>query len=168
VVARLTITDLAKAVGVHKSTVSRQTRRLGLVGADGLVDLEEYRAARADLDPALQTTGGTGPARVAPPRSSGGLAVERERKMAADAAMAELALARERGRLVDRAAVEAAVEDLARRMRDRVLAVPREVAGDCARLGEEGAIQGRLTLALRQALEALHLELTTDGDAGTA
>ena len=54
---RLTLTDVAAAVGVHKSTVSRQARRANIVGADGKVDLDEYRALREGLDPGLQTTG---------------------------------------------------------------------------------------------------------------
>jgi hypothetical protein len=146
----MNLTDIAAAVGVHKSTVSRQAKRAGLVGADGLVDLDAYRALRTTgLDPALQTTGRQIPVAE---EDQGSLAAARTRKMEADATLAELALARQRGELVEAGAMESAYEDLFRRLRDRILIVPREVAGDCARLAEEIGIEARMTQSLKAAL----------------
>jgi phage terminase Nu1 subunit (DNA packaging protein) len=151
---------IARDVGVHKSTVSRQARAAGLVGEDGLVDLDAYIRLRATgLDPALQTTG-----RQARPAedmlddlAGPNLAAERARKMAADAQLAELALARQRGEVIEAAAVARETEDLARRLRTRLLLIPREVAHDLALLGEEAAIRGHLTLKIESALtEELH------------
>jgi len=157
---RLTITEIAGHVGVHKSTVSRQVAAHGLKGADGRVDLDQYLSLRAGgLDPALQTVGvaaaGHGDADT-------GLAAERLRKMAADAQLAELALARQKAELLDAAQVEAQQEDIARQVRDRILQVPREIAGDCARLSDEIAIEASMTLALRRVLDGLTKELTAD------
>jgi hypothetical protein len=160
---RLTITAIAAAVGVHKSTVSRQVRAWGIAGEDGLVELEDYKARRAtNIDPLLQTSGpaaGTQP----PPRPApaGGedapdLQAERARKMAADAQLAELALAKQRGELLDREAVERAQEDRARSLRARILMVPRAIAHELAVLADDKAIAAHLTLALERALTEEH------------
>jgi DNA-binding MurR/RpiR family transcriptional regulator len=157
---RLTITEIAGHVGVHKSTVSRQVAAHGLKGADGKVDLDQYQALRAGgLDPVLQTSGA---AAIGGGDAEGGLAAERLRKMAADAQLAELALARQKAELLDAAQVEAAQEDMARQLRDRILQVPREVAGDCARLSDEIAIEASMTMALRRALDGLTKEFNAD------
>ena len=166
---RLTVTEIAKRVGVNKSTVSRQARQHGLVGADGRIDLAEYEALRAGgLDPLLQTSG-----RAAAPKGWDGetpdLVAERTRKMKADAETAEINLARLRGELVDIRAVQSAVEDFGRRLRDRVLSVARDKAADCAMAGDEMAIEGILSLALRQAFDTTRMELTApDGGAERA
>lgn len=157
---RLTITEIAGHVGVHKSTVSRQVAAHGLKGADNKVDLEQYLALRArGLDPALQTTGSVA---IGGGDAETGLAAERLRKMAADAQLAELALARQKGEVLDAGQVEAQHEDLARQVRDRILQVPREVAADCARLSDEIAIEASMTMALRRALDGLSKEFTAD------
>ena len=78
---RMTVTEIAAHVGVHKSTVSRQARAHNLVGADGRIDLSAYQALRANgLDPVMQTSG---PAVAASADAESGLAAERLRKMAA-------------------------------------------------------------------------------------
>ena len=157
---RMTVTEIAAHVGVHKSTVSRQARAHNLVGADGRIDLSAYQALRANgLDPVMQTSG---PAVAASVDAESGLAAERLRKMAADAQLAELELGRQQGKLLDAARVEAEQEDIARRLRDRLLQVPREVAADCARLGEETAIEATLTQAIRRALDGLSTNLKAD------
>lgn len=159
---RLTITEIAQHCGVHKSTVSRQARAHGLVGADGKVDLEQYQALRAGgLDPALQTTG-PGAAVVASGDPETGLAAERLRKMAADAQLAELELGRQKGRLLDADRVRAEQEDIASRLRERIMQVPREVAADCAKLGDEIGIEATIAQALRRALDGLAKELNED------
>jgi hypothetical protein len=155
---RLSVTQIAAHAGVHKSTVSRQVRQHGLVGADGKIDLDAYLALReSGLDPLLQTTG-----RAAQPTgdAESGLAAERLRKMAADAQLAELELGRQQGKLLEAGRVEAEHEDLTRKLRDRLLQIPQEVAADCARLGDEIAIQATITQALRRALDGLANELS--------
>ena len=155
---RLSVTEIAAHAGVHKSTVSRQVRQHGLVGADGKVDLDSYLALRkSGLDPLLQTTGNAG---LSQGDAESGLAAERLRKMAADAQLAELELGRQQGKLLEAARVEAEQEDMARKLRDRLLQIPQEVAADCARLGDEIAIQATITQALRRALDGLAGELS--------
>lgn len=166
---RLTVTEVAARVGVHKSTVSRQARAAGLVGADGLIDLDEYSALRAtSIDPALQTTARPA-ARIAPLASpsagqepESAIAQERLRKLRADADAAEDAARLRRGELVDAQQVDAATEDAFRQIRDRLLELPRELADDCARLGDAAAIEGRLTQAIRTTLRELSALLTTE------
>jgi hypothetical protein len=155
---RMTVTEIAGHVGVHKSTVSRQARAHGLVGADGKIDLARYQALRASgLDPAMQTSG---PAAMPAGDAESGLAAQRERKLAADAELAEIELGRQKGKLLEAARVEAEHEDLTRKLRDRLLQIPQEVAADCARLGDEIAIQATITQALRRALDGLANELS--------
>jgi hypothetical protein len=157
---RLSITDIARHAGVNKSTVSRQVAAHGLRGADGKVDLDAYLTLReSGLDPLLQTTGRAAQASGDPET---GLAAQRERKMAADAELAELELGRQKGKLVEVARVEAEQEDLTRKLRDRLLQVPQEVAADCARLGDEIAIQKTITQAIRRALDGLADDMSKD------
>lgn len=158
---RLTITEIAAHVGVHKSTVSRQAKRHGLVGADGKVDLDQYVALRdTSLDPALQTTGEAQSAAAATGNSA--FAEERRRKMAADAELAEIELGKAKGELLDAGMIEAEQEDVARIVRDRILLVPREVAADCAKLGDDVAIEATITMALRRALDEISRRFAED------
>ncbi len=151
---RMTITAIAAAVSVHKSTVSRQARAHGLVGPDGLVELAEYQALRSTaLDPGLQTSGPAAPPRRLLPDSDAPiLAEERAGKLAADRQLAELELARRRAELLDLKEVQREQEAIAREMRQRILAVPREVAEDLARLPDAPSIRAHLTLHLETAL----------------
>lgn len=163
---RMTVTEIAAHVGVHKSTVSRQARAHSLVGADGKIDLAQYQALRASgLDPVMQTSG---PAAMPAGGAESGLAAERLRKIAADAQLAELELGRQQKKLLEAARVEAEHEDLTRKLRDRLLQIPQEVAADCARLGDEIAIQATITQALRRALDGLANELSAADVPGAA
>lgn len=150
---RMTITAIAAAVGVHKSTVSRQARAASLVGADGLVEYDDYVALRSTaLDPALQTSGsGPVPAKRQSAEPSA-LAGERAGKIAADRRLAELELARKLSQVVEVAGVDRAQEDMARQLRDRILRVPRAIAGELALLPDEAAIAAHLTMALERAI----------------
>lgn len=155
---RLTVTEIASAVGVHKSTVSRQVRAAGLVDADGKIDLDAYKALRANaLDPALQTA--RAPARLS---ESGTLSAERIRKLSADAELAEMQVRKARGELVEASSIDAATEDAFRRLRDLVLLVPRDVADDCARLGDAIAIEARIAQAIKARLREASALLTTE------
>ena len=60
------------------------------------------------------------------------------------------------------ARVVAEQEDLTRKLRDRLLQVPQEVAADCARLGDEIAIQKTITQAIRRALDGLADDMSKD------
>ena len=142
---RMTITEVAAHVGVHKSTVSRQVRRAGLVGADGKLDLDQYQQLRdTALDPAHQTTGRDAP-RLLPVSDESGLAAERLRKMAADAELAEIAVRRQRGELLDRGAVASVLGPLLRRLRDDLVALPRDIILDPVQAQEcEDAIAAKL------------------------
>jgi phage terminase Nu1 subunit (DNA packaging protein) len=102
----------------------------------------------------------SGPAAMPAGDAESGLAAERLRKMAADAQLAELELGRQQKKLLEAARVEAEHEDLTRKLRDRLLQIPQEVAADCARLGDEIAIQATITQALRRALDGLANELS--------
>lgn len=156
---RLSCADIARAVGVHKSTVSRQVRAAGLVGADGLIDLDTYRALRTGLDPGLQTTGTAAPLprhRLPADPDAPILAEERAGKLAADRQLAELSLARQRAEVLDAREVAAAQEDMARAFRQAVLMVPRQVAAELARLPDESAIAKHLAFALEAALKEHH------------
>ncbi|WP_203074633.1 hypothetical protein [Falsiroseomonas ponticola] len=136
---KTTITEIARRIGVHKSTVSRQARAWGLVGRDGLVDFDAYQAHRAQgLDPALQTTGAPSvehrvpeaedAAPAAPGRedASPTLVAERTLKLAAERQLAEIELKVRRGELVERKAVAAVLVPWVRELRDALMAVPRD------------------------------------------
>jgi hypothetical protein len=137
---RLTGAEIGKRLGIHKSTVSRQARSAGLMSADKLIDLDAYQDLRATgLDPALQTTGRAGPADEAEPSA---LAIERQRKMAADASRAELELKIREGEFIPRAKVMSTLGPVAKRLRDTLCAVARETVRDAEdRTGAEAAIQ---------------------------
>lgn len=121
---RLTVTDIAERVGVHKSTVSRQVRAWGLVGDDGLVDVAAYLARRDDtLNPAQQRK----PA--ATPRAEGYSSAS-AREKAAKAELAEMQVQERRGELVPRAAIEATYGPLTRQLRDDLIAIPRDTVLD--------------------------------------
>lgn len=156
---RLTKAEIARIVGVHKSTVGRQAEAWGLVGDDGKVDLDEYQAMRAGgLDPALQTTGGRGGS--ADPPEPSDLVRERTRKMAADAERAELDLAERRGELVSRAAVDREQAELWTMVRERIATGLRDrAAPKVARLDDERDVETALMTELNAILGEIHGEL---------
>ncbi len=180
---RLTVTEVAVRVGVHKSTVSRQANAAGLVGSDRLIDLDAYVALRAQsIDPALQTTGTTA-ARIRPaaapaplnPADSApipgpaeplpdAIAVERLRRMRLDNEAAEEARRIRRGELVEAAHIAAETEEAFRRVRDLLLDLPRDVAEDCARLGDATAIEALLRQALKTRLREAAETLATEAE----
>jgi phage terminase Nu1 subunit (DNA packaging protein) len=94
------------------------------------------------------------------------LAAERARKEAAQARLKEIELAKAQGELVAAADIEAEIEDLCRGLRDELLQLPREVAGDCARLAEEIAIEARIMQAMKARLESFSTRLKEVGPHG--
>lgn len=155
---RLTITEVAAAIDVHKSTVSRQARKFGLVGEDGLVDLDEYKRAREGLDPGLQTTGRQ--AGTVVPRQV--LADARTRKMTAEAEARELDLARRKGELIDTRSVDAAAERAFARAVAAFLDMWSPLSVRLATMTEPGAIAEAGTAATKQVMARLHQEFTED------
>ena len=121
---RMSITAIAAACNLNKSTVSRQTRAARLVGADGLVELAKYQAHRANgLDPSLQTSG--------PGLESAGSMSFNEARTANENLKAQrltLELAELDGRLIDRHKVVALVQELGQAERDAILAWPSRAA----------------------------------------
>lgn len=163
---RLSITDIAARVGVHKSTVSRQARANGLVGPDGKVDLAEYQRLRdTSLDPGLQT--GATPVGQLPVDLDGPvLAAERALKLAADRERAQIELAARKGELVPAADVASAEEDVWRTVRDKLMGAPRAWADQLLEVTEPAVMEARL----RRSFNALLREIaeTLERDEGHA
>jgi hypothetical protein len=155
---RLTMTEVAAAVGVHKSTVSRQARAAGIVGADGKLDLDEYRAMRDGLDPGLQTTGRP----VASVLPSAVLADARTRKMTAEAEAKEIALAKMRGEIIDLASVDAAAGNVFGRAVQGFLDMWSPLSVRLAQMTDPGAIAEAGQAATKQVMARLHQEFMED------
>lgn len=155
---RLTVTALAERAGVHKSTVSRQVRAWGLVGADGLIEVEAYVAKRQELDPALQ--------RTAKPEKAPGYASHKARNEAAKAELAELQLAERRGALILRSDVAPLIGGWSRQLRDELLAIPRDTVPDPVAAADcEAAINAAIT---RFADRVMAMSLERNPNAGDA
>lgn len=116
---RLTVTQLAERVGVNKSTVSRQVRAWAMVDADGLIDPEAYIARRAELDPALQR-------RAAPAPRAAVYASAKAMRESHQATLAGLEVQRRLGELIERDIVATTLVPHLVRLRDALLAVPRD------------------------------------------
>jgi AcrR family transcriptional regulator len=156
---RLSITDVAARVGVHKSTVSRQARAHGLVGEDGKVDLAQYQLLRETrLDPALQTTGSA----PIPATVEGEIAAERALKLAADRERAQIELATRKGELVSAADVASVEEDTWRTVRDKFMGAPRAWADALLDVSEPAVMEARLrrlfNATLREIADTLERE----------
>jgi AcrR family transcriptional regulator len=164
-VPRLSITDIAARVGVHKSTVSRQARANGLVGPDGKVDLAEYQTLRqTSLDPALQT--GAAPQAGLSLADVDGpvLAAERALKLAADRERAQIELAARKGELVPAADVASAEEDVWRTVRDKLMGAPRAWAEQLLDVSEAAVMEARLRRSFNALLREIAETLERDED----
>lgn len=162
---RLTITEIASAVGVHKSTVSRQARARNLVGEDGKVDLAEYQSLRqTDLDPALQTTGTARPRALVIDPDAPQITVERARKLAADAERSEIELKARKGELVSAANVASVEEDVWRTVRDKLMGSPRAWADGLLEVTEPAVMEARLRRLFNAALREIAETLERDDD----
>lgn len=155
---RLTVTEIAAEVGVHKSTVSRQVRKAGLVGDDGKVDLDEYRRLRDGLDPGLQTTGQA----PAAPASHQVLAAVRERKLAVEAEAKELALAKLKGELIEIRAVDTAAANVFGRAVAAFLDMWSPLSVRLAQMTDPGAIAEAGQAATKEVMARLHQEFMDD------
>lgn len=158
---RLTITEIAAEIGVHKSTVSRQARAAGLVGPDGLVDIDQYRRLREGLDPGLQTSGPDAHA-VRRHRTPSRLADARERKLAAEAEAKEYILARLRAEMIDTRAVDAAAASVMGRAVAAFLDMWSPLSVRLAQMTDPGAIAEAGQAATKEIMARLHQEFMED------
>jgi DNA-binding MurR/RpiR family transcriptional regulator len=156
--ARLTMTEVAAAVGVHKSTVSRQARAAGIVGADGKVDLDEYRAMRDGLDPGLQTTGRA--AAAVKPGSQ--LADERLLKLQIERKQKQYALAKQLGEMMDTPSIDAAAANVFGRAIQAFLDMASPLSVRLAVMTDPGAIAEAVQAATKEVMGRLHREFLED------
>jgi AcrR family transcriptional regulator len=162
---RLSITDIAARVGVHKSTVSRQARAHGLVGADGKVDLADYQKLRdTSLDPGLQTSSGASGGLLPADLDGPVLAAERALKLAADRERAQIELAARKGELVPAADVASAEEDVWRTVRDKLMGAPRAWADQLLDVSEPAVMEARLRRSFNALLREIAETLERDED----
>jgi hypothetical protein len=146
--------EFARLIHVTRQAVSKMVRD-GRLSAGAVTESSQIVVTEAlrQLGRAPPSTT-TAPPPDAPlglqPTEDGEYAASRARREAANAQLAELDLAKARGELVDRVGAEQAYRSQVRRLRDRILAVPIEIAAICATLSDEPAIE----TAIRQALEA--------------
>jgi len=121
----VTISAAASALGVNKSTVSRQVKN-GTIPNRGtdkrpMVSLKEARAARAgNLDPAQQRSTAPAQASDTSPAATGYQA-HRSTHEAAKARMAQIELEEKLGNILARNDVEASLEAFGRKLRDAMI-----------------------------------------------
>lgn len=89
---------------------------------------------------------------------------DKKRREKADADLAEIKAAEKAGELTDAEAAEREYEDLARRLRHAIMAVPRDIADDCAKLGEPIAIEARMTMALEKVIDEFSRSIGAGGE----
>jgi hypothetical protein len=162
--ARLKGVEVAAALGVNKSTVSRQARAWKLVGADGLIDLDEYRARRErELNPLMSRE----PAAEAPAAQPAGptVASANAERTALQAELLRLKLDREAGKQLDAAAVASEVAEAGGVFRAALGALPSKLALDLARESDPEAVERRLALAFDELLRDLDGALAEAMDA---
>lgn len=169
---RLTIGQAATRIGVTPSALWQATQSGRIArGDDGRyspADVDAYAAARRS-DP-RQEAASVGPAPklirpqsspAQPAPSADSITTDRARLIRAQAAAKELEVERERGQLIERAAVESALFAGGRVIRDRVTALPAELAPRLAALGgNEAAVRSTLGAACRDLLALIADELT--------
>jgi transcriptional regulator with XRE-family HTH domain len=127
---RLTQAELAKALGVNKSSVTRAVRAGRVTpGADGLFDLEEARKEwRANT-------------RLHLPREAGGYEYWRQQKVAYQARIAELDFRRKAGELFEKERVDYALLDVATSFRVAMEALADRLAPIVAPLTDQDEIR---------------------------
>lgn len=167
--------DFARDIGKSRQYVSKLVRLGKLpVLADGKLDAEICKALMAQMaDPARRL--GNKPAAVAidpmddDPLDDGGEVSKQTYSQAAlihklaQGKLLNMQLRKEAGELVEKAEVEREGFDCARIIRDRLMALPQEMAGELVSMTDEGAIRLYLRNKLRDAL----MEASKDvGDSG--
>lgn len=153
--------EYAKHRNVAPSTVTRWISNGELsapaLRSDGTIDVQ-----RADAQLGGPPSAGLLPTPSAPSSPEPEQLNDKKRRERADADLAEMKALEKAGELTDARSAELEYEDQAKRLRDTVLAVAREVAGDCARLGEPVAIEARIAMALGKALDGFSKSLAAD------
>lgn len=186
------VSEAAKALGVNKSTISRQVAK-GIIpnhaepGSPPLINIDEARLARkTDIDTSKSATRGVGlragddlfeapdeadavlpdePA-AGPDKDRLSYNTARTAAVALQAQRAQLELMRELGQLVPASEVERAAQDHARGLRDRLLGLPQQIAGELSGQIDERKIIAILTTALKACLAAAVNEMDQDPTGG--
>ncbi|MEM7523245.1 MAG: hypothetical protein AAF360_05715 [Pseudomonadota bacterium] len=165
----ISISEAASTLGLNKSTLSRfVAANPHLVkatrGAQKLVDLDEVKAARESLDPALQTRGpaaGDAPQAASPqadtptPPRPNAYQQARTADVATRARLKQIDLDERQGRLMPTDDAAQMVEALSFLLRDRLRALAHDASAPLARETEPEAV--------RAYLEAQIDEILTDG-----
>lgn len=141
----ITIADLASIVGIDRTTISRIQKEGFFVLKDRKVLL--YEALRGLLSFYKNRSAGRN---LQKQQIDADIATNKNRKMAAEARLAELKVAEAEGRLVSKPEIKAAWESLLLRLRSELLAIPERFS---AQLDRESCIL--IDSEIRSALTAL-------------
>lgn len=178
---RVTRSEAARRLGLHKSTMSRLCRdNPQLLDANGLVDVNDVLTYRqATLNPKLQTrgpdAGGGSGRRTDPPlhlRSVDDLNASRARAEHARASEAELKLAERLGQTLKRSEVEAAVLEVGSLMWQRSAQVAKDQAERLAGIVEARAMEMAVLSVFNELMGTiardLQASLSADAQQGVA
>lgn len=170
----VSVSECARRIGVHKSTISRQIAA-GIIpnrnpqGTPPMVNPDEALAARRqNVDPLKSSSAGIG-LRFEDEAADEGFGMQspmasshaqqklnynaaRTATEAIKAQQAQLDYLKNTGVLVEKAAVEREEFELGRRLRDRLMALPRQISGVLAVETDERQIESLLRNALRDCL----------------
>ena len=174
---RLQGVQVARELGLNKSTVSRQARAWGLVGADGLIDLDQYRARRdADLNPLMSRE--PGPWAAAPPNAAAPdlgatpapatVASANAERTALQAELLRLRLDREAGRQLHADAVASEIAEAGSIFAAAVGAIPSRLAVPLAAETDPDTVERLLAAAINDALAELDAALAAAMEAAKA
>lgn len=125
------------------------------VTPDGRIDIEAADAMLGQPAQQPMPTSTIDDSPVSPPEPTEEIsplsyAANRARREAANAKIAELELGELNGELVRRDVIGKEIADEIGGLRDALLMIPREIAGQCAMLADERAIEAVMTLALKR------------------
>lgn len=156
--ATLTKTEYAKLRGCTGPYIWKLIKRGQLyppaVRSDGMIDVAAADAMLGPAVPALKPLVAEKPVVTPEPTEldPSSYAANRARREAANARIAELELDELNGELVRRDVVEREIADQIGGLREAIMMVPREIAGQCALLGDERKIEAAITAALKRVL----------------
>lgn len=164
----VSVSEAARLLGIDKSVVSRQVRGFGIMGDDKRFDLAEYQSRRANsINPLMaRRREDEAPAAIepsAPPRERetfGGSALGKASTAhkALQARLLQLEYDERSGKLVSKAEVDEAIMSAARRLRDKLMALPGRASIEGAHL-DQVALKGLLDRLIRQALDEFASDL---------
>jgi hypothetical protein len=156
--------EVARELGLHKSSVSRQARAWGLVGTGGLIDIDAFKMRRAvELNPLMSREPSAAPAAEQPAGPT--VTSANAERTSLQAELLRLRLDREAGRQLDAVAVGSEVAEAGGIFRAILGALPSRLAVDLARESDPDVIERRLTTEVDQVLHeldaALHAAIDT-------